>query len=380
MQDKIASGTTPSLQDLIKEAGIAGLTRVSASEAARAVLGDPARESASEKTASASPNPTTDIEKIARACELAASALRKEAAAGPGEGGNALPISKTKMEGAPASSIEHGKARVQPPVDAPLAGARPNDAHNQIANNADHPAGKTAAEKSEEGKSKHGPTTGGQIASLLLGGPQGYLGYHKGAPAGRGTEGAVRGVLGYGLGAGPGALLGHVVGDRLGGGSVGGQMAGTALGSIGGGVLGYKALTHGVDKEAAAEIGASLRKVAYNAGDTANLGPKDAAPPSGTKADGQGSGHAGAPPTSAEGLRDLTKREAKTRACSDAAALVREPVHSAATDKVLAGAFAHTRDAGAKIASAADAPSGKGTIKHAGAARALLTKLIGGAT
>lgn len=75
-------------------------------------------------------------------------------------------------------------------------------------------------------------------------------------------------------------------------------------------------------------------------------------------------------PATAQGVADMTRREAKSVPKQEMGALLDEPMMSASHDTVLQQAFSHTNEAGAKISSAQH-------VKVA-AARALLRNLVAG--
>jgi hypothetical protein len=75
-------------------------------------------------------------------------------------------------------------------------------------------------------------------------------------------------------------------------------------------------------------------------------------------------------PATAEGVADLTRRQAKSVPKSEMGAVIDEPMNSAAHDNVLQQAFSHTGEAGAKISSVQN-------VKLA-AAKALLRNLASG--
>lgn len=112
-------------------------------------------------------------------------------------------------------------------------------------------------------------------------------------------------------------------------------------------------------------------KVAEDAINPAHISAGAAVPPD-TRESGQ-SGGAGPSGTSGiqsnEAATNLTRREAKADAKADLKSYVTEPALSAAHDSVLQAAFAHTGEAGAKIASAMP-----GAVKTA-AAKALLNSI-----
>lgn len=392
MSEKISSAPNPTLQDLVKVAAAAGMGRVSLEEAAASVL--------FSKTASAAaPTPTTSTitrdfaERVASACRVGADALRKEASeVGPGKGPGALEVSEATHAGSPASSINPGHARVQPPHNPPLHAARPGDASTQVANNADHPGGKTASVKDVAGKVGLGLGLAGQKAKYhageaahaiadkahavsdkvkkvtdnakfkadkALGGPERRVANDINAP--EDAREHFRGV------ARNKALK-----------TVGKGVGGTAV--VGGAGAGIHHATKKKEEDGGSDDGDKMASIGAALRARLKQAASAAAPPPGASAAGEGGEHL--PGTrgmlaSKEKLVDLTRREAKANAREGAAPLVREPVQSAATDKTLQQAFAHTGQAGAKIASD-DAPAG-GTIKSAAAARAFLTNLLEGA-
>lgn len=383
MSDKISSAANPTLQDLVKVAAATGIGRVSLEDAAASVLG-------STKTASAPVAPTASAitrdfaERVASACRVGADALRKEASeVGPGKGPGSLEVTEATHAGSPASSIHPGKARVQPPSNPPLHSARPGDAATQVENNMDHPGGKTAGVKDIAGKvglgigltgqkAKHHATEAAHAvadkakkvtdnvrfkADKALGGPERRVAKDINAP--EDAREHFRGV------ARDKAL--KTTGKAVGGTAA---LTGAAAG-----------IHHATKKEDGgsddgdkmASMGAALRARLKQANDPT-------APPPGASAAGEGGNHQPGSRgmlESTDKLRNLTRRDAKANAREGAAPLVREPVQSAATDATLQQAFAHTGQAGAKIASD-DAPAG-GTIKNAAAARAFLSNLLEGA-
>lgn len=396
MSDKISSAANPTLQDLVKVAAATGIGRVSLEDAAASVLG-------STKTASAPVAPTASAitrdfaERVASACRVGADALRKEASeVGPGKGPGSLEVTEATHAGSPASSIHPGKARVQPPSNPPLHSARPGDAATQVENNMDHPGGKTAGVKDIAGKvGDKMKGIAGKVsdaahsvaskADAALGGPE------------RRTANRIDASLANASKAGPDALNPSSVAKKIRGmpermkkdsDALHSAARSKALKTTGKAVGGTAALTgaaagihHATKKEDGgsddgdkmASMGAALRARLKQANDPT-------APPPGASAAGEGGNHQPGSRgmlESTDKLRNLTRRDAKANAREGAAPLVREPVQSAATDATLQQAFAHTGQAGAKIASD-DAPAG-GTIKNAAAARAFLSNLLEGA-
>lgn len=387
MSDKISSAANPTLQDLVKVAAATGIGRVSLEDAAASVLG-------STKTASAPVAPpastiTRDFaERVASACRVGADALRKEASeVGPGKGPGSLEVTEATHAGSPASSIHPGKARVQPPSNPSLHSARPGDAATQVENNMDHPGGKTAGVKDIAGKA--GDKLKG-IAGKVSDAARSVA--SKADAAVGGPERRVAKRIDSGLAANPHGLPASIRepmkkdSDELHRAARGKAL--TTAGKAGGGaavLTGAGAGIHHATKKDAPEdggsddgdkmasMGAALRARLKQAADPA-------APPPGASAAGEGGEHLPGSRgmlASTDKLRDLTRRDAKANAREGAAPLVREPVQSAATDATLQQAFAHTGQAGAKIASD-DAPTG-GTIKSAAAARAFLSNLLEGA-
>lgn len=406
MSDKISSAANPTLQDLVKVAAATGIGRVSLEDAAASVLG-------STKTASAPVAPTASAitrdfaERVASACRVGADALRKEASeVGPGKGPGSLEVTEATHAGSPASSIHPGKARVQPPSNPPLHSARPGDAATQVENNMDHPGGKTAGVKDIAGKVGLGIGLTGQKAKHHAGeAAHAVSSKVKGIAnkvsdkiheVGEKADAAIGGPerrtakrIDTGLEANPHGLPSSIRDPmKKDSDALHSAARSKALKTTGKAVGGTAALTgaaagihHATKKEDGgsddgdkmASMGAALRARLKQANDPT-------APPPGASAAGEGGNHQPGSRgmlESTDKLRNLTRRDAKANAREGAAPLVREPVQSAATDATLQQAFAHTGQAGAKIASD-DAPAG-GTIKNAAAARAFLSNLLEGA-
>lgn len=132
------------------------------------------------------------------------------------------------------------------------------------------PAGRRAARQKYDTPEDDQKTAQDKLAlsALELLGGMGAAGAAAGGAAGArrgGAEGGVRGAVGGGLGAPIGAAIGGIGGafaDRkLGTRGLG--ALGLLLGGVGGGVGGYKALTHGVEKEALAAMRAEYQKIAF---------------------------------------------------------------------------------------------------------------------
>lgn len=216
------------------------------------------------------------------------------------------------------------------------------------------------------------------------------LGALAGGQADTGLSGAALGGLGgaagsAGLGALGGAGLGAALkgkGRRLIGAGLGALSGG--LGGLGGALPGAIAGVYGKEKvdralleQAAGEKMSApiwlLRKLAEDAINPAQVAAGSA---ESTRMPISVTGEAGPPasgkervPGTAEGVADMTRREAKSVPKAEMGKVIDEPMNSAAHDNVLQQAFAHTSDSGAKISAA--------QIKVA-AAKALLRNLAEG--
>lgn len=210
--------------------------------------------------------------------------------------------------------------------------------------------------------------------AMLSGGLAGRYGAEKAVRAGYGaSEGMLRGSLGATGGLVAGGLTGGLAGAAvhpalvLPGGLVGG-----ALGGYGG----YQLATSKYDnaKEAQVDNFLAYVKQAEDAINPAQISAGPAVPP-----DTSASGEAGGAPVagmpqgphglihSNDAAINYKKQTAYSPRKSELAQYFNEPALSSATDKTLNQAFAHTGEAGAKIASA--------QLVKSAAARALLSKL-----
>lgn len=254
------------------------------------------------------------------------------------------------------------------------------------------------------------PTGGGRNAALiagvgglgaLTGAAAGGLGAYMGAQGDSDLSGTGLGALG---GAGGGAAMGALSGASMGAmaspdhpllGGIGGGVAGGIAGGAAGSGLGAASGFYGkqkvdralleqaaagqppMEEDPAAKMSAPLwllRKMAEDATNPAHITAGSAEstrmPISTTGQAGPAASGKNRVPGSADGVASLTRRAAKSVPKAEMAALIDEPMNSAAHDNVLQQAFRHTGEAGAKISSAQN-------VKLA-AAKALLRNLAGG--
>jgi len=406
------SAARPTIHDMVKSAMAGALSRAQIAAEAERQLGG-------EKTASTNDQPTAastgvDYEyalKLASACDYIAEVFHKEAAEqAPGEGPGALHV----MESPGGSPIPTDPGRAipanQPPINPGLQKARPSDAANQMANDANRAPGAGAGTQKVSSAlyrrnlsrlTKQAgplPPSGQQLPQQVPPIPPAQTGnviapvttqsapvvertvgqVADAAPAVAPTTAPVAAQLEQAAEAGvdPGLLSKYweTLMDRQGStalrrtAQIGTGLAGA--GALAG--LGYGAYRlagggqpaapqEGMTVQASARIPlhairkmAAQKKLAEDAINPARISGQAAVPP-----DVSESGQRTVPlPAGAdmvgsnEAAINLTRRQAKAPQKSDMNAYIREPMQSSAHDHTLNAAFAHTDEAGAKISSA----------------------------
>lgn len=313
----------PTVQDMIKAAmeGAVGRAEIEAEAGRQAAnLGE---KTASAQTATSGESISYDeVMKLASAVEYIVEEFTKEAK--PGEGPGAL----TVMESPGGSSLPDKKGQSKShtvPTSTPLQSAGKGPA-TQMQNDMEHRPGAGQTQQTSMKGSKHASAI--REAAAKLAGEDKELEKKE-------TEGMAEAEKG----------------------------------------LAKAEKAHEEEKKASiadrVRAASGATKVAEDAINPAQISAgKDVEPD--TRESGQSGGsspHGASMVSSNESATNLTRREAKSEPKSDMHAYVNEPALSASTDSVLQAAFAHTSEAGAKVASAMP-----GAVKTA-AAKALLNRI-----
>lgn len=396
----ISMATRPrALNDMLKTAMESALSRAKIAEEAKRQLenigeddrSETLESSASEKSASADVIPTDYVLKLAAATDYIVELL-KESNVGVGEGPGALEVTETTPSG-PGYVIHtnSGQAGVNKPEMNPgLQKAHPQEHEaTQLANDKDRAPG--AGDKPVSGSTKNASAPVELLRKMAEGEDSDSKESDKskkhppvaqrvGNWAGRNvptittiTGGLGGATAGRASGGVKGALLGAALGAGIG--RVGGQFSQGMAQGMTGGATPYPSSKGGLvpqkDKHASAPI-RLLRKLAEDAINPAHISAGTSGQTLETTVTGQpGPAAAGKDrvPATAQGVADMTRREAKSVPKQEMGSLLDEPMMSSSHDSVLQQAFSHTNEAGAKVSSAQQ-------VKVA-AARALLRNLAG---
>lgn len=336
----------------------------------------------------------------------------------PGKGPGALQVMEAPSGPPPSDNVGKATAGNQPPKNPGLQRqlASGKDAPTQLENDINHRPGadaeaswapdgdhsklsmaqriKAAAKRDREAPEGISPGTAGLAGAGLglltsnpiSGGLGAYYGARRAQEAGMPTsEGAIRGGIGAGAGewvgtlggAGLGALGGAGLGALAGRPDIGagvGALAGGLGGSIYGARKGYQMAMDDIPKQASVvqmirKIAAQQKK-AEDAINPARITAGAAQAPQTLEASDPGPGgeDKNLVPTTPQGVADFTRRQAKAPMKQEMRQYVDEPMMSESSDKVLANAFGHTDQAGAKISSAQE-------VSKVASARALMRRL-----
>lgn len=368
----------PLIQDIVKSAMERTTSRVKLAEAAshhirsRLAEAEPAEKVASDEVVT-----TEYAEKLASAVEyllphvksaassFAAARLSETIAEQP-EG-----VSQSNVKGELPGPGGYGHAHHQPPMSPGAQKGLPQEhgqtqmentlathvpGEQQLSITGGH--GKTASVEVLLGRNLQRMQKTAVLAPLIAG----AYGAQKGAPSGEGASGFARGALGHVAGSIPGAIVGNAVGG----------LPGAVAGSLGGGYLGYRAATSKYDKKdddkhkgkkkkASLTLVDALREHVKKAADENNpakISAGPAVPPESSAAGEPGGAPAGGMPVGPRGLVgsndaaiNFKRSAAYANRKGDLKAYLSEPALTNSTDSTLQAAFAHTGEAGTKLAS-----------------------------
>ncbi len=327
----------------------------------------------------------------------------------PGKGPGALQVMEAPGGPPPSENVGQATAGNQPPKNPGLQKqlASGTDAATQLDNDINHRPGADAEagwapmgdhsklSMSQRIKMAAQGKTAGQMADYMVGGVPGLMLGDKARQAGVDAGDAalypqMTGLAGTALGGIGGAGLGALIGRATGKGNTGpgatlGALGGTLAGTLGGVGYGWHSKNKELDaliaakKAQEAEKGASVtairklaaqRKQAEEAINPAHISAGAAQAPQTIEANqpGPGGEYKGLVPTTPKEVANFTRREAKAPMKQEMRQYVDEPMMSESSDKVLANAFGHTDEAGAKISSAQE-------VSKVASARALMRRL-----